>query len=63
MQWIGEDNGQNVYQGTWVVRDRFRVHHAVIDVIDNGSIFDDDVNLYPYNSVTWSTPYLVRSQN
>ncbi len=63
MKWIGEENGMNIYQGSWTVKDRFRIHHAVIDVIDNGTIFDDDVNLYPYNSVTWGTPYLVKPLN
>lgn len=63
LRWIGEENGQNVYQGTWTVRNWFRVHHAVIDVIDNGTIFNDDVDMYPYNSVTWSTPYLIRPLN
>lgn len=59
--WIGQDeNGDNVYQGIWTVRQRFGVHHAVIDVIDNGTIRDDDEAAYPYNSVTWSTPYFVR---
>jgi hypothetical protein len=60
LKWIREENGQNVYQGTWTVQNHLRVHHAVIDVIDNGTIFDDDVNLYPYDSVTWSTPYLIK---
>ncbi len=60
LKWIAEENGMNVYQGTWTVKDHFRIHHAVIDVIDNGTIFDDDVDMYPYNSVTWSTPYQVK---
>jgi hypothetical protein len=63
LKWTKEENGQNVYQGTWTVKNRFRVHHAAIDVIDNGTIFDDDIEMYPYNSVTWSTPYLIRAAN
>jgi hypothetical protein len=54
-----DDNGYNVYEGSWIVGEWRGVHHAAIDVIDNGTIFDDDVNKYPYNSTTWSTPYLV----
>ena len=54
-----DDQGNNVYQGSWQIGDRFGVHHAVIDVIDNGTIFDDNTELYPYNSTTWSTPYKV----
>jgi hypothetical protein len=54
-----DDNGYNVYEGRWVVGEWPGIHHAAIDVIDNGTIFDDDVNKYPYNSTTWSTPYRV----
>jgi len=54
-----DDNGYNVYEGGWVVGEWRGVHHAAIDVIDNGTIFDDDVYKYPYNSTTWSTPYKV----
>jgi len=58
--YIGRDeNGYNIYEGSWVVGDWPGVHHAAIDVIDNGTIFDDDINKYPYNSTTWSTPYKV----
>ena len=60
-QWIGQDADNNsVYQGTWTIGPRFGVHHAVIDVIDNGTIRDDDASAYPYRSVTWGTPYLVK---
>jgi hypothetical protein len=52
-------DGTNVYTGTWTVGDWVRLHHAAIDVIDAGTIFDDDVDEYPYNSVTWCTPYKV----
>jgi hypothetical protein len=55
-----DDEGNNVYQGTWTIGQWSGVHHAVIDVIDNGTIFDDDINLYPYNSTTWSTPYKIK---
>ncbi len=54
-----DDDGNNVYEGSWVVGEWPGVHHAAIDVIDNGTIFDDDINKYPYNSTTWSTPYRV----
>jgi hypothetical protein len=60
-QWIGQDaDNNNVYRGTWTIGSRFGVHHAVIDVIDNGTILDDDAAAYPYRSVTWGTPYLVK---
>lgn len=60
-QWIGQDaDNNNVYQGTWTIGPRFGVHHAIIDVIDNGTIRDDDASAYPYRSVTWGTPYLVK---
>jgi hypothetical protein len=54
-----DDEGNNVYEGEWVIGQWPGVHHAAIDVIDNGTIFDDDINKYPYNSTTWSTPYKV----
>jgi hypothetical protein len=54
-----DDEGNNVYAGQWIVGEWSGVHHAAIDVIDNGTIFDDDVNKYPYNSTTWSTPYKI----
>jgi hypothetical protein len=58
--YVGKDDvGDNVYEGRWVVGEWRGVHHATIDVIDNGTIFDDDINKYPYNSTTWSTPYKV----
>ncbi len=58
--WIGQDElGNNIYEGTWTVRQFRGMHHAVIDVIDNGTILSPDNDLYPYNSSTWSTPYRV----
>lgn len=63
-QWIGQDaDNNNIYQGTWTIGTNYRVHHAVIDVIDNGTIHDDDEIAYPYRSVTWGTPYLVKRNN
>jgi hypothetical protein len=53
------DNTTNEYMGTWTVGDWVRVHHAAIDIINNGTIFDDDAEAFPYRSVTWSTPYKV----
>nr|NIT55471.1 hypothetical protein [Fodinibius sp.]NIY24055.1 hypothetical protein [Fodinibius sp.] len=52
--------GYNVYEGFWHVGQQpFRVRHAIVDAIDNGTIYDNDKNLYPYNSTTWSAPYRV----
>ena len=48
--------GDGIYSGYWIVRRPKGVFHAVIDVIDNGTIFDD---VAPYNSVSWGTPYKV----
>jgi hypothetical protein len=59
-RYLGKEEGMNVYQGNWTVGQWPGVHHAVIDVIDNGTIFDDDVTTYPYNATTWSTPYKVK---
>ena len=56
----GKDNaGNNVYVGNWTVKQFAGYQHAVIDVIDNGTILSsDDVN-YPYESSTWGMPYRV----
>lgn len=56
--------GYNVYANTWTIRQRpFKVYHAIFDAIDNGTIYDDDANTYPYNSTTWSTPYIVTAND
>jgi len=56
----GTDNaGNNVYVGQWTVMQFAGQHHAVIDVIDNGTILSDDVSAYPYESSTWGMPYRV----
>lgn len=53
-------SGDQVYQGSWTTGQQpFRLRHAVVDAIDNGTIFDDDAATYPYNSTTWSAPYRV----
>jgi len=58
--WIRKDNeGNNVYEGIWTIKQFPGVHHAVIDIIDNGTILSEDKNEYPYNSNTWATPYRV----
>jgi hypothetical protein len=58
--WVGQDNmGHNIYEGTWTVKQFQGRHHAVIDVIDNGTILNSDEELYPYNSNTWASPYKV----
>lgn len=61
-EYAGSDplTGDQVYQGTWTIgQEPLRVYHAVVDAIDNGTIYDDDGTTYPYNSVTWSAPYRV----
>lgn len=60
---VGTDpvTGFNVYEGTWQIGQQpFRVRHAIVDAIDNGTIYDNDPNAFPYNSATWSSPYRVR---
>ena len=58
--WVGKDGeGNNVYEGTWIIKQFIGIHHAVIDVIDNGTILSKDNDAYPYNSNTWATPYRV----
>ncbi len=59
---VGTDptTGANVYEGTWTIRQHpGRLYRAVVDVIDNGTIYDTDPHTYPYNSTTWSAPYVV----
>lgn len=60
MHWAGRDrNGDNVYEGDWTIMQFRGYHHAVVDVIDNGTILSTDERAYPYNSNTWSTAYRV----
>jgi hypothetical protein len=59
-EYVGSDNGDQVYQGTWTIgQEPFRVYHTVVDAIDNGTIYNDDGTAYPYNSATWNAPYRV----
>lgn len=52
--------GYNMYKGVWMVREPARrPYHCVIDAIDNGTIYDDDNEMYPYNSSSWGVPYRV----
>ncbi len=59
-----DDEGLNVYEGKWVVRQRpHHVYHAIVDAIDNGTIYDNDADAFPYNSTTWGIPYIVKARN
>ncbi len=61
-EYVGTDpaTGDQIYQGTWVVRQRpGHTYHAVFDAIDNGTIYDSDATTFPYNSTTWGIPYRV----
>ncbi len=59
-RWVEKDaSGYNVYKGKWTVKQFRGIHHAVIDVIDNGTVMEKDEAAYPYISNTWSTPYRV----
>jgi len=59
-EFVGTDGDVNVYKGTWVVREPVgRPYHAIVDVIDNGTIYDNDPEAFPYNSTTWGVPYRV----
>jgi len=54
-----DDNGYQVYEGSWTVKQRPGIHHTIIDLIDNGTIHNPDGEAYPYSSSTWSMPYVV----
>ncbi|RMH65593.1 MAG: hypothetical protein D6677_02125 [Calditrichaeota bacterium] len=59
-EYAGQDaSGNNIYTGTWTIRQFSGYHHAVIDVIDNGTILEKDDVTYPYSSATWGMPYHV----
>jgi hypothetical protein len=52
--------GHSLFEGSWTVHEpAFRPFHAIVDAIDNGTIYDDDEQTYPYNSMTWGFPYRV----
>ncbi len=60
--YVGTDpvTGDQIYEGTWTVEQApGHVYHAVVDAIDNGTIYDNDASTFPYNSTTWGTPYRV----
>jgi len=58
--WVGQDDsGNNIYEGEWTIWQLMGIHHAVIDVVDNGTVLSSDNDAYPYNSNTWATPYVV----
>ena len=57
---VDPNTGYNLFEGNWTVHEpAFRPFHAVVDAIDNGTIYDDDEQTYPYNSMTWGFPYRV----
>lgn len=53
--------GDGIFSAAFVVGSRFStrfgLHHVGVDIIDNGTIYDDSA---PYNSVIWAAPYMVR---
>ncbi len=52
--------GYDIFEGRWVVHEpALRPFHAIVDVIDNGTIFETDPETNPYNSATWGLPYRV----
>ncbi len=51
-----EAAGDGIYSGMWIIGHRRGVFHAFVDVIDNGTLYDDTA---PYNSRAWGIPYAV----
>jgi hypothetical protein len=49
--------GDGIYSGYWIGGKRSGLHHGAVDVIDNGTIYDDSA---PYDAVLWSLPYKVK---
>jgi hypothetical protein len=49
--------GDGIYSGYWIVGRRAGLHHGAVDVIDNGTLFDDSA---AYDALMWSLPYKVR---
>ncbi len=57
---IDPETGYAIYEGGWTIHEPAnRPFHAVVDVIDNGTIYEGDEQTYPYNSATWGCPYRV----
>ncbi len=53
----GQDaNGNNLYEGTWTIKEVRGMHNAVIDVIENNTIYNKDA---AYDSNTWQAAYQV----
>ena len=51
-----ETAGDGIYSGMWAIGHRRGVFHAFVDVIDNGTLYDDTA---PYDSRAWGIPYRV----
>lgn len=57
---VDRETGLQVYEGSWTVHEtRGRVHQAIIDAIDNGTIYESNNEDFPYNASHWSIPYRV----
>ena len=52
-----EATGDGTYSGYWVVGQRRGIYHAFVDAIDNGTIYDDQLQ---YNSKIWGFTYIVK---
>jgi hypothetical protein len=50
-------NGDNTYTGAWRVPRERGIHHAGINALSRGTLFDDEA---PYDSQAWILPYVVK---
>jgi hypothetical protein len=50
------NNGDNTYSITFRVPDREGLHHAGVNALSNGTLFDD---VAPYDSQSWIEPFIV----
>ncbi len=54
------NHGDGTFSGVYRTREGRGPRHLVIDVLSNGSLFDDAA---PYDNVAWGIPYLIRGED
>ena len=50
------NNGDGTFTGTYQTGDSARARHIAIDVLSDGTLYDDTT---PYDNVAWGIPYHV----
>jgi len=54
------NNGDGTHTGVYRTGEGRGPRHAVIDVLSNGTLFDDSA---PYDNIAWGIPYVIRGED